>query len=56
MSLGCKKQKQQKNPKTCVSLVLYLPVLYLWVYLFQMKESQGESQGEYARPQLVCRL
>lgn len=54
MSLGCKKQKQQN--KTCVSLVLYLPVLYLWVYLFQMKESQGESQGEYARPQLVCRL
>lgn len=38
--------------KTRVSLVSYLPVLYLRVYLFQMKE----SQGEYARPQLVCRL
>lgn len=31
---------------------LYLPVLYLWVYLFQMKEGQAEC----ARHQLVCRL
>lgn len=34
--------------KTCVLLDLYLPVLYLQMYLFQM-----ESQAECARPQLV---
>lgn len=49
MALDCKKNM-------CFIGFLYLPVLYLRLYLFQMKESQGESQGEYARPQLVCRL
>lgn len=42
----------KKTRKTCVSLVLYLPVLYLRVYLFQRKESQAEC----ARHQLACRL